>query len=285
MKEISLRWSWKYFREIGNFGLPLIPHSIASWGLALSDRLILERFVSLHDLGIYSLGRQFATMTTIIVSAIANAWSPFFMKHIPNHEDRGLVVRSAMLFWGTISAIGLGIALVAPALIRILAAPEYLAATTVVSIIAIGYLAQGLYNVPGNVLSYLKKTNRMALATGFGFITSIILNLILIPRYGIMAAALNVAIAYVVMFTLAFVLSYRSNIISYDWKRIIGFAFLCVAIYTITNFVKLSSPYIEAIVRGSIVSIGGLLAISFLMRIGPLEWMVYLRKMREIAIS
>ena len=278
MKNISLKMSWKYLYEIGKFGLPLIPHAIASWGLALSDILILERYVSLHALGIYTLSRQFARMTGIIISAIGNAWSPFFMKNTIKSYNPEVVDRSTMLYLGGVVTAGMGVALLSPGLIRIMAAPQYHAAAMFVSIISLAYIGFGLYIIPSNILQINKKTKYMSLSTGLSLLTSVILNIVFIPNLGIVAATWVTIPAYSVMFIVAFIASYRWNIISYDWKRIFGYAIICCIFYTAASMIRISSPLIELVLKGFLLLICIIISMSYLMHFSIDDWGTIIQK-------
>ncbi len=52
------------------FGLPLVPHLLAHWGLNLSDRVILANSVTRDELGIYNVGYQVAALVGLVVSAL-----------------------------------------------------------------------------------------------------------------------------------------------------------------------------------------------------------------------
>jgi O-antigen/teichoic acid export membrane protein len=57
--KVALRWD--VTKSALAFGLPLVPHTLATWVLEFADRAILERFVSLDDLGLYSMGYTFGS--------------------------------------------------------------------------------------------------------------------------------------------------------------------------------------------------------------------------------
>lgn len=62
------------------FSLPLLPGSIAYILIALSDRLILERYISLNDLGLYSIAFTFALALNVITQALYKAIEPVLFK-------------------------------------------------------------------------------------------------------------------------------------------------------------------------------------------------------------
>jgi O-antigen/teichoic acid export membrane protein len=67
------RISWHDIRNGLLFGLPIVPHLAAAWVNRSVDRLILERFVSLDELGLYNLGYMLGMAMMMIVLGINNA--------------------------------------------------------------------------------------------------------------------------------------------------------------------------------------------------------------------
>ena len=60
------------------FGLPRLPHGVAHQIMAVSDRDILTRFVTLAEVGLYSVGASFAMAMELFLSAFEYAWAPFY---------------------------------------------------------------------------------------------------------------------------------------------------------------------------------------------------------------
>ena len=71
-------FSRQLLRESLRFGLPRLPHGVAHQVVAVSDRYVLGRFVSLHELGLYSTGASFALGLKLFLSSFESAWAPFY---------------------------------------------------------------------------------------------------------------------------------------------------------------------------------------------------------------
>ena len=77
-RSARLHWSKREARTTLAFSIPLLPHLLSLWVLNVSDRVVLQRFVPLADVGIYSLGYQIASILQLLAFSASNAWSPFF---------------------------------------------------------------------------------------------------------------------------------------------------------------------------------------------------------------
>jgi O-antigen/teichoic acid export membrane protein len=104
--------------------------------------------------------------------------------------------------------------------------PSYWSGLKIVPIILLAYVFTGAY-VNFVVGVYLeKKTKYLPYATGAGAAANIIANYILIPKLGIMGAAIATLISYIVMAAGIYFPSQRFYHVEYEWGRILR---LCLA--------------------------------------------------------
>ena len=59
---------------------PMLPTLLAAWLLNLSDRIFIERYFSLEDVAVYSIGSKISGVIIILFSAFSLAYSPYFFK-------------------------------------------------------------------------------------------------------------------------------------------------------------------------------------------------------------
>jgi len=266
LRNISLSWSWLYLKDILTFGLPLILNQLAQWGLRVSDRIVLERFVTLDQVGIYSLGYLFGTALSLVSGAANTAWVPFFLGNVVKGKstERGDISRLITYYWGAIATAGVLVSLLARPVIRIVARPDYYSAERMVPWVVLGVAALGFYSVPAAVLFYAKKTHLMSLSTVSGAVVNLVLNFLLVPRYGIMAAAVNTFLAYSVTLLIAMLCASRIGIIRYERVRIVKLFASSLVTYAVGGLVVMSSPYLEFAIRALVVPIGVLVSLQVL---------------------
>ena len=77
IKKIEFKMDLSYFKDASLFSIPLLPHGISNWCLALSDRAILQFYVSFSALGIYSLGYTFGMIQILVEWQLPKHGSPF----------------------------------------------------------------------------------------------------------------------------------------------------------------------------------------------------------------
>jgi O-antigen/teichoic acid export membrane protein len=206
------------------FSLPLIPHGLAAWVLTLSDRTILQIYVSVADLGLYSLGYVFGMVQIMISGAIGNAWFPFVFKRFAEQgaaaEQR--VARLATYYVLTICTVAVALCLFARDAIWVLTTDAFYPAHRVVPVIVLGYLWNGLYILPQNLLFVRSKTFLISVVTVVAGAVNVAMNFWLVPAFGIMAAAWATFAAFFTMFVLLHAITRRVYPFPYEYKRIAG---------------------------------------------------------------
>lgn len=189
---ISKTLNNKIFKNILIFGLPLLPHAITGVFLNTIDRVFISNYLDLTSVGIYSLAFQISSVIAILMTSINQAWIPILFEHLNNNpsikEKRYLVITTykIMLFmvFLTISFI-----LVLPFIFDIFIDDKFTESKNIVPYIAIGFLFQGFYYMFTNYIFYTKKTKYLSYITVSSLFILIILNFILIEKYGLYGSA------------------------------------------------------------------------------------------------
>jgi O-antigen/teichoic acid export membrane protein len=222
IRESDLAFDFGILRKALGFSLPLVPHGLASWALGLSDRAILMHFVPLAAIGLYSLGYQVGSVMIMASGAITNAWIPFLYKRVADDGEQANpgLARLVTYYTLVVSAIAVVLCLFARDTILLLTSAPFHGASAIVPIVVVGYLWNSLYIVPANFLFVANRTAYLPIATLGGAVLNIGLNIILVPRYGIMAAAWTTLVAFLFMMITVAVIANRVFPFPYEYRRI-----------------------------------------------------------------
>ena len=92
----------------------------------------------------------------------------------------------------------------------------------IIPFVALSMVLLGIYSVVGlQVLRLTHKTGTLAMIVVLGGITNLVLNLIFVPRFGILAAAGTTLLAYIMVAGIALCYSVRQFTFKVDWLSII----------------------------------------------------------------
>ena len=81
-REYRFSFSLSYLAQMIRFGLPLCPAMFFGWVIDFSDRYLVRYFLSLSDVGLYSLGYKISQIVFMIVMAFVMCWHPLIFNII-----------------------------------------------------------------------------------------------------------------------------------------------------------------------------------------------------------
>ncbi len=188
---------WGYALKIG---LPMIPHALALVVLAQIDRIMIQNICSDADAGLYIYGYSIATLLAIFTNAIGQAWLPWLNEQLASgNRDRIKTLQKKLVLLGCF--LSLGFITVAPEALMVLAprAKDYWVAKWVIPPVALGTLAQYFYTNYVNIELFHKRTPIIAASSVMAAIANAIMNALMIPRYGYVAAAYTTLVSYLLL--------------------------------------------------------------------------------------
>jgi len=219
-EQLGLQLDRPLLREMNRFGLPLVPSALALWALNFSDRFFLVKLSGADEVGLYSIGVRLASAMVLLLTAFRTAWPAFAYSIEDEREARrtyGFVL-TYLLFVATWLALALG--LLSPWLVRLLTTPGFYEASRVVAPLAFAAAAFGGYIVIAIGVGRARRTQFNWAVTGAAAGVNAGLNLILIPPYGMMGAAVATVAAYSLMFAGMAWWSQRVYPVPYQWRRV-----------------------------------------------------------------
>jgi O-antigen/teichoic acid export membrane protein len=218
-------------REALAFGLPRVPHGVAHQVISVADRYLLTMFVSLREIGLYSVGVSFGLAMKLFLSAFEYAWAPFYFATMKEAEARRTFSLVTTYGLAALCLLAAGLAATATDVVRLMTKPAFYEAARVIPWIGLGVLFQGVYLLTSIGLNITKQTRYYPVATIAAATTSVGANLVLIPRYGALGAAWANMLAYAVLAAVGMVLSQRFYPMRYEWSRLGTVALAALASY------------------------------------------------------
>lgn len=247
---LAWEFSPRLLGESLSFGLPEIPVRIATWALRLADRLILQRYLTLAAVGLYSVGYSLGGAPfDLIASSVNSAILPFIYQTARDeHEDSTKRVFADLSSWTSalLAFLGLLTILFSREAILLLTVPAYLEAEPVVALIVWASIFQALAQVPTRAIYLAKKTAHLPLVFTVPAMINVGLNFVLIPRYGLMGAAWATLLAYPVLFGLTLWVAQRVYPIPYDYGRMVKPLILTLGLSLFKDAIP-SEPLVSAI--------------------------------------
>ena len=228
--QLGLEFDRRLLREMNRFGLPLVPSALFLWGINFSDRLFLVKYVGQDEVGLYSIGVRLASAIVFLQYAIRSAW-PAFAYSIKDDDEARSTYAWVLTYVVLLSSwVSLALGVLSPWLARLLTRPEFYEGARVVSLLAFAGVAFIAYTVVAIGVGRARRTQFNWVVTGVAAALNIGLNFVLVPRYGMIGAAISTVVAYVVMFAGMTWNAQQVFPVAYQWRRVATAAGAAVAL-------------------------------------------------------
>jgi O-antigen/teichoic acid export membrane protein len=249
-------------RQLLSFGLPLVPAALLYWVLQLSDRLLLGKLASVSDVGIYALGYNIGMVVSIgLVGPFTLAW-PATMYAVAREDGAPHFFALVATLFAALGGLAIfGMTLIAYIGIPLIFDPAFEPAKKIVPWVALAATLYGLYYVFGVGLNLARKTRFLPLVMLAAAVVNVAANLVLIPAFGALGAALATVLGYLFLPIGTFWISQRYYSVPYRWGEI--FAPLLAALAGSVALVTLPSPVSWAIWAGTFLVVGIKFALRF----------------------
>ncbi|MBC8185630.1 polysaccharide biosynthesis C-terminal domain-containing protein, partial [candidate division KSB1 bacterium] len=238
LPSVRFLFDFKKAKSMVNFGIPFIPAGLSATTMQMIDRYILKNLTDISTVGIYSAGYKLGIFMLLITSAFYYAWQPFFLKMGKKEESRPIFARVFTYFIAITSFLWILVSAFIHELIHFklfgfsILGPEYYDCESIIPIILLAYIFQGVYLnfLPG--IYFEKKTKYITIFCGLGALVNVLLNFILIPLFGILGAAFATLAGFVVLSFSTYWVSQKLFYVPYEWKRVL----IIVFAWTISSF-------------------------------------------------
>lgn len=184
------------------YGLPLMILESLGLVLRLSDRYLIESMLGVSALGQYSASYNFASYLDIIVlAALIQAVKPAYMQM---WETEGKASTQAFLASGFKIFLVIGIpfitifSITSPYFLSFLAGSKYAPGTVIIPYVALSFLLEGAVHFLAAGLYIHKNTKVLMMWSLVATVVNLVLNFLLIPRYGISGAAIVTVVSYTI---------------------------------------------------------------------------------------
>jgi O-antigen/teichoic acid export membrane protein len=214
------------------FSYPLVPAALALLCIHFSDRFLVQKFCGLEDLGIYSLGYKFGMIISVIVAQpFFRIWNTQRFEIAKQQNSKKVLSGFFTYFLLLVVTVGLFISIFSEEVIAIMAPAKYAGAGKLISLIILSYIFSGMatFFTLGTMIVY--KTKYTAYINVIAAVLNILLNLVLIPRWGIMGAAWSTVATFFFLFSVTMVNSQRLYPIDLELRRIASLFFAAGVVF------------------------------------------------------
>ncbi len=235
LRNLAPGFSWPMLSRSAAFGLPKVPHGLAHQVLNLSDRKLIEIFSTLAASGLYHIGYVMGTGVKFFLSAFELAWGPFVYAQLEKPDAPRILARIATYAFAALCGFGLLNAIFGRELLHLMAEAKFHAADSVIPIVVLAYVMQGVFALTSIGIGISKKTRYFPMITVAAAALNVLLNLVWIPRFGILGAAWSTVAGYALMAGLGYWLGNRQYPIPFEGRRLSKIVLAAAMAFTLST--------------------------------------------------
>ena len=213
---------WASIKEACHFSLPLVPSTLIRSLMGVTDRILLQHFVSMEALGLYSLCVKFTAVVDVAHSALKMSFGPFIYRTLSENKVTApmRIGRMRIFYMVPVLAVGIGVAIFVRVFVTLAGQPAYYPLVTYVPLFA-GLTVIGALNAYfGTGLFLSKRTGLLWIPAVMQFAVLITANLFLIPPFQLIGVVISRYLAVIVFTSVVILLSEKQYPIPTSWTKV-----------------------------------------------------------------
>ncbi|MEI2275634.1 oligosaccharide flippase family protein [Sphingobacterium sp. ML3W] len=203
---VKLGYMFKFSSELLKLGImysaPLVLHMLSGYVLNIGDRFFIKYYLSEKDLGNYAVAYQIGMAINFFYTSFNLAWTPTYFKWMQENKTNQ-IKKVRKLIYLIVPLLGILTLLVWFSFSDLfIKHSEYKISNQIIIVVLIANVILSLYKFESNFYLYTKDTKKLSIFTFISAIISVVLNFALIPRIGIIGAAIATLISFIVVYFL-----------------------------------------------------------------------------------
>ena len=219
----KLHFLFSEARGMLSYSIPLVFVGLGTVLINVGDRYVLGFLKDLAEVGIYHIANKVASVLNIfIIQAVQLAVLPIALKALYTEKGKVFLSKIALYLTVVLCFFFLVISFFSLDVLRIFTnKDDFLQANSIIPILLLAYVFDGLKNIYSYHLLFAKKTLWIALLTIDSAMINILLNIFIIPHYGYHGAAQTTLMTSIITLIIFGIFAQKIIFIQYNYPKII----------------------------------------------------------------
>lgn len=254
---------WTRVKDQLRYGLPMVPAGVAALTVDMIDRWFLEYYATTSEVGIYSLGYRFGEIIAFLVAAFQLSWPQFIFRNQREPNAPQIYAHMANYYFAVLLFVWLCLAVFSHEVLRVMATAAFHPAAAVVPIVALGMVFDGSIQMVKIGILVSKSLTLRTVAVFGAAVINVLLNFLLVPRFGMMGAAWATAGGFLAQLTLMFFFAQRLYPVPFHYPRIAAVFASALTLYGLSTLAVFESIVAAVLVKLALVATFPLAIVAF----------------------
>lgn len=222
--------------EMLRFSAPALPSNLSTWIVQSSDRFVIDRFYGSQLVGIYNPAYSVASSLALLISPVRI----ILPSYLPSLESESIPEKLSKIldvyFFVGIPSV-FGIVLTSSQILTLIASVEVARNNRLtIPLIATAIFISGIFSIYFQILNVDKNLYVSGFWWAAGATTNVILNVVLVPVYSLLGAAIGTLISYSVV---CLGVWWSSDVdLSHRWRNTLGYLICSTLMYLLLLLVE-----------------------------------------------
>ncbi|MDP7194732.1 MAG: oligosaccharide flippase family protein, partial [SAR202 cluster bacterium] len=225
IKYFQLNWSNSSLKKSIVFSYPQIPQQIISLVHTSFDKIMLTNIKGLTPVGHYHIAQRFGGIIKTFISTITRAWSPFFFHkaELNTHQAKEEIVERYYEIIMIFNFFCIIITCFSEEAVKLLTTEEFYPSMYIVPLVVFYILFTHTLSIISKLQVFFAEKMIYTLPPSItALIINIILNIILIPKFGAVGAVLATVAASIVSSIMLFYISQKLYPLPIEYGKLIN---------------------------------------------------------------
>lgn len=220
--KLRFLWDAALMRSMLAFAIPAMFTAISFFFLKLSDRFFLLHYQSVAIVGLYTVANSLSQPLYIVGMAFRMAWPQWHYAKLNEPErHKHMVARSSTYFMAFNGVLLVLVGFYLPLVIHVLLNEKFWSIGPTTFVLTLSVALYNLYFIFWIGANVAKKNRLIPVITLLASSVNVGLNFLLVPEYGMWAAAWTTTIGFGILAVLVYFISNKWYPIPYEWRRLI----------------------------------------------------------------
>jgi len=222
VRRVHLLWDWPLMKSMLNFAIPAMFTAVSFYFLKLSDRFFLLHNQGKATVGLYTVANSLAQPLYIVGMAFRMAWPQWHFAKLNQPELHKRMVSRSSTYFMAFNAILLAMAgMYLPLVVHVLLNHKFWSVGPTTFVLTVSVAFYNLYFIFWIGANVAKKNRMIPFITLLASGVNVGLNFLLVPQYGMWAAAWTTVIGFALLALQVYFISNKWYPIPYEWRRLI----------------------------------------------------------------
>lgn len=225
--------SKKFLKRIINYSLPMVPSVASGWINNYANRFFMLSYLTLADIGIYSVSLKIAAVFNLFDAAFRMTWGPFLWETVTKENHIKILKQIPFVLMFGLSIGVMLIALWSKEITLLVSTNTFIKASKYLGYISLSFVLLVVLQTVNLGPAIIKKTKYNSYIAMFSASINVILLFVLVPELGLLGVALSLLISNIIRFVLSYIISEKLYVIGFPFFKLISIFVISIIVVTV----------------------------------------------------